>query len=88
MLGGIGNVFEIDETVVVQRKYNRGRSVLQQLVFAMVEVRSSKCFLFTIENTGNETLNILDSRICPPENNVNNDSAKVYNILSSLEFYH
>lgn len=55
VLEGIGEVFEIDEAVLVQRQYNRGRSIRQQWIFAMVEIGTSKCCFFTIENTRRET---------------------------------
>ena len=55
-IGGPGIIVEIDETVIVKRKYNKGRAIKEVWIFGGIERESGKCFViellvaFNIEN--------------------------------------
>ena len=55
-IGGIGIEVEIDESLLVRRKYNRGRLVSEQWVFGGREVDTLKCFVVAIPGRTRETL--------------------------------
>jgi len=54
MIGGVGTIVEIDETLAVKRKYNRGRVMMTDgWLFGGIERRSDgqfKCFLRMVYN--------------------------------------
>jgi IS1 family transposase len=53
--GSIGTV-EIDESLLVRRKYNRGRVKKEQWIFGIYERTSKKCFMSFVANRRAETL--------------------------------
>jgi hypothetical protein len=64
---GPGHVVEIDETLIVRRKYNRGRVLAEEWLFGGVERRSDgkwEVFLEFVENKSSDVLyEIINRRI-------------------------
>lgn len=56
MIGGVGKVVEVDESMFGKRKYNRGKRVKGTWVFGGVERGSNKCFIKPVESRGEDVL--------------------------------
>jgi hypothetical protein len=78
VLGGPEVVVELDEAVLVKRKYNRKRRVNEKWGFAGREVVSKACFCFVVPNRTRETLFSIIFDFVRPGNIIYTDSAMVY----------
>jgi ISXO2-like transposase domain len=58
-IGGIGRTVEIDETLIVRRKYNRGRMLKQEWLFGGVERRTDGTWSFFLEFVPDRTAQTL-----------------------------
>ena len=47
-IGGVGKTVEIDETLIVKRKYERGRILSQTWLFGAIERDSKKCVIIPL----------------------------------------
>ena len=56
IIGGPGKIFQIDESKIGKRKYNRGHFVEGQWVFGGIEEDTRKSFIVCVENRAEETL--------------------------------
>ena len=87
-IGGEGVEVEIDECLLVRRKYNRGRLVRDQWVFGGREVDTLKCFVIPVEN---RTHNTLIREICNnilPGSIITSDCWAAYGDLSEYGYTH
>ena len=79
-IGGPGTIVEIDECLVVKRKYNRGRFLSnQQWIFGgVVRGEHSKCFIEFVENRTQETLLEMIQKNVLPGTTIYSDCWRAY----------
>lgn len=90
-IGGVGCTIEIDETLIVKRKYNRGRILSQEWLFGGVERRndgSCKMFLEFVPNRSAETLIEIIQRRILSGSTIISDGWAAYTTLSLLGYDH
>ena len=87
-IGGVGSVVEIDEALLVKRKYNRGRSVREQWIFMMYDVQLKEGVVVPVTNRSREVIIPIIQNYVLPGTTIYSDSALVYNNLSSLGYRH
>lgn len=86
-IGGPNIVVEIDEAKFGKRKYNRGRIIDGQWLFAGIERVSGKAFMEAVPNRNSETLlKIIKNRISPGTI-IMSDCWKAYNCLNDEGAY-
>jgi hypothetical protein len=68
-IGGVGTIVELDETVIVKRKYDRGRVLKEGWLFGGIERTtdgSFKCFMRVVYNRSeNHLVHIIQSHVYP-----------------------
>jgi hypothetical protein len=65
-LGGPGVQVQIDESLFVRRKNNRGRGVRQEWVFGSIDSETKECILVPVPNRNSDTLrSIIQSKFYP-----------------------
>ncbi|XP_076051151.1 uncharacterized protein LOC143031337 [Oratosquilla oratoria] len=89
-IGGEGIEVEIDETLFIKRKYNRGRLAKQLWVFGGIERLTKKCFLVPLLNKDRSarTLVPIIKKIIKPGTVVYSDSWRAYNQLCDHGYSH
>jgi hypothetical protein len=50
VIGGNGNIVQIDETVIAKRKHNRGRIILQKWVVGAIDTVSKNIIIRHLDN--------------------------------------
>lgn len=88
ILGGVGRIVELDEALLVRRKYNQGRMVREQWIFGGYDVLLKKSFIVAVPNRRRETLFPIIRRFVLPGSIVVTDSAIVYNSINDLGMLH
>lgn len=88
VIGGPGMHVQIDESLLMKRKYNRGRLVKSQWVFGAYCVEQSKGFLFFVENRSEETLLPLITRHIADGSIITSDLWKGYYNINKFGFEH
>lgn len=85
-IGGIGKIVEIDESLVVKRKYNRGRLLNSQIwIFGgIVRNEPQSCFIEIVPNRKRETLLNIIARKILPFSTISSDCWLAYENLSQL----
>lgn len=83
-IGDKGTIVEIDETVLVRRKYNRGKNVSEQWIFGGVERGSGKCFLVPVEHRNADTLLPIIQKHILPNTTIMLDLGKAYFRIGEL----
>jgi hypothetical protein len=85
-IGGPDSIVEIDEALIVKRKYNRGRVLCnQQWIFGgVVRGRSDQCFIEFVSNRSRTTLLEIISRRIAPGTTIVSDSWRGYSNLETL----
>lgn len=84
-IGGNGCTVEIDESLMSQRKYNRGRMLSPQWIFGGYCVESKEKFVLTVPNRTAGTLLPIIQRYILPNTNVSSDSWPAYNHINDLK---
>lgn len=88
MLGGENRVVELDESVLVRRKYNRGRRVNECWVFCLYEVVTRQAIALRVNDRTKETLYPIIQRYILPGTTIYTDGAAVYRGLADLGYQH
>ena len=90
LLGGMGKIVELDESLIGNRKYNRGRLVKGKWLLRGVERGSNNCFLLECENNHRDhhTLIPIIKRHVRPGTLIITDGWKAYLPLSNHGFLH
>lgn len=78
VVGGPDKTAEIDECLLVRRKFNVGRIVKQQWVFGGVKVGSAKCFMVPVARRNKETLLPLIRQYIAPGSTIVSDEWAAY----------
>ena len=90
-IGGIDKVVEIDETLIVKRKYERGRLLAQTWLFGAIERQSKHCVVVPLVEPGSvkrdaATLVPLIKKYILPGSVIVSDSWRAYCNLSKENY--
>lgn len=86
ILGGEGSVVEVDEAVLVKRKYNVGRAIRETWCFCMYDVNMKFGVVYVIENKNANVIYPLIQRHVLIGTSIHSDSARVYMNLPSIGY--
>ena len=86
--GGPGRTVQIDESVMVKRKYNRGRRVREQWVFGIYDPLMSTGYIEFVDRRDRETLLPIIQRYVLPGTTVVTDGWAAYRGLNQLGYTH
>ncbi len=78
IVGGIGHVVEIDESVVSKAKYNRGRRVPERWIFGGYDTTTKLGFLHEVDDRSASTLLPLIKKYILPGTTIHSDSWPSY----------
>ena len=89
-LGGVGHIVEIDESLMVKRKYNRGglRQQHQEWVFGMYDRTSGKGWIKFVPRRDADTLLAIIQEFVHPGSTVYSDGWNAYNNIANLGYVH
>ena len=91
LIGGPGSVVEIDETLIVKRKYNRGRMLASGWLFGGIERRTDgqfKCFMRVVYDRSGDHLKFLIRRHVARGTHIITDGWGGYMGLSEMGYEH
>jgi transposase-like protein len=90
VLGGVGHVVEIDESMMTRRKYNVGKLVRQQWVFGVYSRTERKGMLWFVKNRKKKTLLDLIRKHIAPGTVIHSDCFSSYNDIDKLglDYHH
>ena len=91
VIGGVGKTVELDETVVVKRKYNRGRMLTTGWLFGGIERNTDgtfRCFMCLVYNRSESHLTYLIRRHVAPGTHIITDGWAAYRNLSQIGYEH
>ena len=91
MIGGPGTIVEIDETIAVKRKYNRGRMLATGWLFGGIERRRDgvfNCFIVLVYDRSEAHLTSLIRSRVAPGTHIITDGWAAYQNLSSMGYRH
>jgi transposase-like protein/IS1 family transposase len=88
MLGGEGIEVQIDESLFVRRKYNRGRLTRQQWIFGAIDCTTKEVLLVAVPNRNAETLIEIIRRHIRPGSVIISDEWRAYFTISNYHFIH
>lgn len=91
MIGGVDCIVEIDETLVVKRKYDRGRQLADGWLFGGIERRQDgqfKCFMKLVYNRSEALLIHLIREHVRPGTRIITDGWAAYRNLATYEYVH
>ena len=83
-IGGLCKTVQIDEAVVLKRKYNRGRSVPTIWMLGGYQIGTKKAFLQIVPNRLRETIFPIIKTIVKPGSFIATDKFSVYHSLNNL----
>eukprot|EP00794_Sanderia_malayensis_P000095 gene95-701_t len=89
-LGGPGGIVEIDESVMIKRKYNRGarRQQYQQWVFGIYDRETKVGYLQFVDHRDEATLFPIIQQYVIPGTTINSDGWATYQNLPRLGYQH
>ncbi len=89
-LGGPGEIVEIDESLMIKRKYNRGQMRLQhqQWVFGMYERESKIGIIIMVDRRDAATLIPIIQEYVRPGSIIHSDGWLAYQVLVQLGYDH
>ena len=90
MLGGEGHIVEIDESVMIKRKYNRGgiRQQHNEWVFGMYDRTAKKGWIKFVDRRDEGTLLPIIQEFVRPGSTVHSDGWAAYNNLANRGYAH
>lgn len=91
VLGGPGEVVEIDESKFFKRKYNKGRVLSAQQegwVFGGIQRSTKECFMVRVKDRSKETLLPLIRKYIKPGTTIISDEWKAYSQLQQHGYQH
>lgn len=81
MIGGDGNIIEIDESKFGKWKYHKSHCIKEQWLFGGIERNSRRIFLVPVERRDMDTLTAVIKEWIRPRIIIISDSWKAYDIL-------
>jgi IS1 family transposase len=86
MLGGVGHIVQIDESLIFKPKYNRGSGLFrtQQWIFGIYDTTTSTGAAFFVEDRSAETLCSLITRHIIPGSEIHSDQWAAYSNIAQL----
>lgn len=88
MIGGIGHTVQIDESLFVRRKYNRGRLTSQQWAFAGIDDITKECFIVCVDRRDASTLLPIIVEKIAPGTTIVSDLWGAYNTIENFDHNH
>lgn len=88
MIGGEGQIVEIDEAKMGKRKYNKGRVIEGQWIFGGIERTTKRLFIEPVPNQSADTLLTIIKKWIKPGTTIISDCWKSYNCLSNEHYIH
>jgi hypothetical protein len=88
LFGGENSFVEVDEAVLVKRKYNQGRGVRETWCFAIYDINTRCGVVYIVNDRTRETLFPLIVRHVRQGTTIYSDSARVYSALTDLGYNH
>ena len=92
VIGGEGQIVQIDESHIYTRKYHRGhflRNERKQIwVFCGIQKDNNNCFITVVEKRDKDTLLTLIKKLILPETKIITDGWKAYNTLEQEGYIH
>lgn len=91
VIGGPGEVVEIDESKFFKRKYNKGRILSAQQdgwVFGGIQRSNKECFMVRVKDRSKETLLPLILKYIKPGTTIYSDEWKAYSKLQEVGYQH
>lgn len=87
-IGGPNRTVEIDESLFVRRKYNRGRQREQQWVLGGICRETKECFLYAVDDRSEETLLPIITDAVLPGTTIVTDMWRAYNGIVNITGRH
>ncbi|KAK6056771.1 hypothetical protein COOONC_05717, partial [Cooperia oncophora] len=87
-IGGRGRIVEIDETYMVQRRYNRGKMVGSSWLIGGIEDGMKRMFVEIVNDRDGPTLDGIMLRNVLPGTTIRTDSWRGYGNLGNIGFVH
>ena len=87
-IGGPGRIVEIDECMLVRRKYERGRLVNSQWGFGGYDVEAKVGFMVPVPHRNADTLLPIIAEYILPGTTIISDLWRAYSTLSNIGFVH
>jgi transposase-like protein len=87
-IGGVNDFVEIDESLFVRRKHNKGRQVSEQWVFGGISRNTNECFLIAVPNRAAATLVPIIETYIKPGTTIMSDEWKAYDKLGEVGYNH
>nr|CAH8870734.1 unnamed protein product [Trichobilharzia regenti] len=89
VLGGVGSIVHIDESVLIKRKYNRGRlQANQQWILGIYDTTLRKVYIEAISNRSAAVLVPINKRLVLPGTTIHTDEWSGYRQLSNHGYIH
>lgn len=88
MLGGLGSCVQIDESLFVKRKYNRGRPVREGWVFGMIEEGTKRVVVKFVAKRDAATLIPIIQQHVRVGTTIKSDEWRAYGSLGNLGYTH
>lgn len=87
-LGGRGHIVQVDETLMIKRKYHRGRLVREIWVFGMYDVDAKRGIAERVHRRDAATLLPIIQRCVAPGTTIWSDQWAAYSGLQNLGYFH
>ena len=88
IIGGVGHIVQIDETLLSRRKYNRGRMYPPIWLFGGIDTQTKEIFLVPVITRNADTLIPIIQRHVIPGTTIVSDCWGAYNRLGELGYVH
>ena len=88
MIGGVGHIVEIDESLFGKRKYNRGHGVHGAWVFGGVDRTTGEVFALPVEKRNAAALTLIIKHFIKSGTTIHSDQWAAYRKLSDEGFVH
>ena len=88
MIGGVGHIVEIDESLFGKRKYNRGHRVHGVWIFGGIDRTTGEMFALPVEKRNAAALTLIIKHFIKPGTTIHSDMWAAYRKLADAGFVH